>query len=180
MKDVFAHKNSLLNSMTYRVGNCVVDPGDTIDYIGVTHVLLTHAHFDHIYGLNELLRHSPNAKVFTNTIGEKMLLDARKNMSFYHETPYVFDFPEAINIIEDGDEIIIDGDLVAKGVFTPGHNPSCVTWIVGDAVFSGDAYIPGVKTVTNLPGGNKSQVENSLQIIKNLLQGRKLYPGHDV
>ena len=173
-----AHTNSLFNSVTYRFGAMIVDPGDVWRFEGALNVLLTHAHFDHIYGLNELLRLSPTAKVFTNASGREMLLDARKNMSFYNESPFVFDHPDRVVVVEEGDEVCLGEGLVALAVFTPGHNPSCITWVVGDAVFSGDALIPGVKTVTNLPGGDKVAAARSEERIRALKGARTLYPGH--
>lgn len=179
--NIDAHVNSLFNSMSYRLGSCLVDPGDGCDvFEDVGTVLLTHAHFDHIYGLNEVLVVSPGAIVFTNVMGREMLLDAKKNLSFYHEAPFVFKHPEQIVIVNDGDEVDLGNGGVAKVVFTPGHNPSCVTWVIGDMVFSGDSLIPGIKTVTNLPGSDKRQAKESEELIKRIAIGRTIYPGHKI
>lgn len=178
---VDSHINSLFGSVCYRVGCAAIDPGDRWEgFEQVRAVLLTHAHFDHIYGLNELIRFSPQAVVYTNEAGREMLLDARKNLSFYHETPYIFEFPEKIRVINDGEIVCLPDELSAKALFTPGHNPSCITWIIGDALFTGDAYIPGIKTVTNLPKGNKAQALASEQLIKKLAEGKRIFPGHKV
>lgn len=167
--------------MSYAFNGILIDPGDIWDgFNGVSKVLLTHAHFDHIYGLNELIRVSPEAKVYTNEIGKEMLLSARKNMSLYHETSFVFEYPDKIVLVEDGEEVDLGNDLTSKAIFTPGHNPSCITWIIDDVLFTGDSYIHGIKTVTNLPGGNKKQAEESLALIKKLAVGRTFYPGHKV
>lgn len=142
-------------------------------------IFLTHAHFDHILGLNKLIKCFPNAIVYTSEIGLGMLQNARRNMSHYWGNPIVFDKTENVRVIEDNNcEISLNKDHLAKAIFTPGHNPSCITWIVEDAIFTGDSYIPGIKTVTNLPGGNKQQAEESLKLIQKLVVGRKLYPGH--
>lgn len=180
MKSHF-YTNSFCTSVCYRIKDCVIDPGDVWKgFDNVSTVLLTHAHFDHIYGLNELLKISPSAKVNTNEAGREMLLDARKNLSFYHETPFEFEHPDSIVIVNDGTEVNLGDGLIAKAVFTPGHNPSCITWIIDDAIFTGDSYIPGIKTVTNLPKGNKSQAIESEALIKSLAIGKTIYPGHKV
>lgn len=172
------HINEVMSSVTYRAGNILIDPGDKWEGFNyVKCVLLTHAHFDHIYGLNDLLELDNRILVFTNEIGREMLLNSRMNMSFYHETPFVFRFPSNIKIVYHLEEMSM-GDIVIKAVFTPGHNPSCITWIVGDFVFCGDSYIPGLKTVTNLPGGDKKQALESTCLIKQLTIGRQMYPGH--
>lgn len=175
------HINSFFNSVSYRLGSVLIDTGDEWDgFKDVNVVLLTHAHFDHIYGLNELLKISPAARVYTNIYGRDMLLDAKKNMSFYHETPFVLENDESIVLVEDGEEIQLGNGQVANAVFTPGHNPSCITWIIEDCLFTGDAYIPGIKTVTNLPGGNKNDAEQSIKLIKDISKGKNIYPGHKV
>lgn len=173
------HVNSFFTSESYLVdGKVLVDCGDLVpDYVGVEAVLLTHAHFDHIYGLNELLSNNPELKVYTNEEGKTMLLDSKKNLSKYHDKPFVFMFQDQIVIVNDGDIVDVCG-LKAKAVYTPGHSPSCITWIIGDALFTGDSYIPGIKTVTNLPGANKQHTLRSEILIKTLMQRRRVYPGH--
>lgn len=173
--------NSFFNSICYRFGTIIIDPGDEWGgFKDVKAVLLTHAHFDHIYGLNRLLELNTEATVYTNEHGRMMLLDDKKNMSRYHETPFIFEYPERIATVNDGDEIEIGDGMTAKAVFTPGHNPSCITWIIEGRLFTGDAYIPGVKTVTNLPGGNKQQASDSEQLIRDLAKDRVIYPGHKI
>lgn len=175
------HVNYIFNSISYRIIDTLIDCGDTWDgFSYASTVLLTHAHFDHIYGLNELLRISPQAKVYTNDFGKEMLLNARKNLSFYHETPFVFEHPESIVTVNDGDVLNLDREITAKAVFTPGHNPSCITWVIGNALFTGDSYIPGIKTVTNLSGGNRSQANKSEELIKQLAIDWTIYPGHKI
>ena len=63
---------------------------------------------------------------------------------------------------------------------TPGHNPGCITWAIGDAVFTGDAYIPGIKTVTNLPGADKALAAQSELSILKLAEGKQIFPGHKI
>lgn len=173
--------NSLYDSLCYSFSNLIIDPGDDWSaFKQVSYVLLTHAHLDHIYGLNDLFKRSPCAKVLTNDIGRQMLLDAKKNLSFYHETPFVFKHADNIIIINDRDEIEVAPGLVAKAIYTPGHNPSCISWIIGNAIFTGDSYIPGLKTVTNLPGGNREDAKKSEILIKKFSEGRNIYPGHKI
>lgn len=173
--------NSLFNSVSYHFNGCVIDPGDRYEgFNNISVVLLTHAHFDHIYGLNDVLRLSPNALVYTNEYGREMLLSPKKNLSYYHETPFVFKHPDHIRTVENGQFINIDNGLVAKSIFTPGHNPSCITWVIDDMLFSGDSLIPGIKTVANLPYGQKECSKNSENLIMQLAINRTIYPGHKI
>lgn len=178
---VKTHVNSLFNSLSYRYNGILVDAGDEWDgFRNAEAVLLTHAHFDHIYGLNRLIEINPLIRIYTNQYGREMLLDSKKNLSRYHETPFQLDSDENIAIVNDGDVIDIGEELSAKAVFTPGHNASCVTWIIGDMVFTGDSLIPGIKTVANLPGSNKAVAKESEGLIMHLSKGKRIMPGHDI
>lgn len=183
--------NTFFTSCTYVFGSSgnevwIVDCGDFEPLLSLIEgkklkgVLLTHAHFDHIYGLNELLRNYPNTMVYTNESGKEALLDERKNMSLYHETPFVFECPDNIMVVNDGDVIVLSDELKAKVIATPGHHPSCLSYIVNDAIFTGDSYIPGTKVVTNLPKGNKKEAEESLDKILQLAKESTVYPGHHI
>lgn len=141
-------------------------------------VLLTHAHYDHIYGLPRLVESFPEVRVYTNEVGRKMLGSDKLNMSKYHEDPIVVD-AENVVVCQDGSEIELFDGVVAKFYETPGHNGSCLTYEVGEYLFTGDSYIPGIKVVTNLPGGNKELAVRSLERILELTKGKVLCPGHE-
>ena len=141
-------------------------------------VMLTHGHYDHIYGLNILLTLYPSMAIFTNEAGKEELLSDKRNFSKYINDPFILQSPENVILVEDGRGIDLFDGIQAVPVFTPGHSPSCVTWVIGDAVFTGDSYIPGVKTVTNFPLSNRAQSAASELIIKDLISHRDVYPGH--
>lgn len=169
----------MFSSICYKFEDILIDPGDEWEGIEwVNQVFLTHAHFDHIYGLNKVIELNPEAKVYTNDAGKNMLLNSRLNMSFYNDTEFTFNYPDNIVLVKNGDEIQLHDNLVAKVVFTPGHNPSCITWIIDDCLFTGDSYIPGIKTITNLPGGNKELSKKSICLIESISRDRIIYPGH--
>ncbi|MGI6122877.1 MAG: MBL fold metallo-hydrolase [Acetivibrionales bacterium] len=188
--------NSVYSSRTYYlyVSGCpdvwLVDCGDTDLLVreleslkeagfSIKGVLLTHAHYDHIYGLPRLVELFPEVRIYTNEIGRKMLGSDKLNMSKYHEDPIVVG-SEHVALCEDGSRIEMFNGIEAKVHFTPGHNPSCLTYEVGDYLFTGDSYIPGIKVVTNLPGGNKELAAQSLERILELAEGKVLCPGHVV
>ena len=152
---------------------------DKIEGREIAGVLLTHAHFDHIYGLPELIKRFPNCKIYTNAIGRETLADARLNMSLYHETPLTVEGPQ-VQICSEGEEISLYDNVTAKVYETPGHHPSCLTFRIDNYMFTGDAYIPGVKVVTNLPKGNKKLAQESMERILKLSEGKKIRPGHFV
>ena len=148
--------NSFFNSMTWLLSETeseqvwIVDCGDIapiitkLDGKKLAGVLLTHAHFDHIYGLPELIKLFPSCKIYTNESGRDTLADPKRNLSLYHETPLTVK-GQQVQICEEGDDISLFQNVFAKVYETPGHHPSCITFLVEDSVFTGDAYIPNNK-----------------------------------
>lgn len=173
--------NTFLNSISYRLENVIIDPGDEwLEEKDIDIILLTHAHFDHIYGINRVLRKNPSAKIYTNKCGYEMLLDSKKNLSAFHETPFVVDSPSNIIVAANNQEINLREEIKAKAIFTPGHNPSCITWIIEDLIFTGDSYIPGVKTVVNLPLSNRIQARISEELLLKISQDKTICAGHKI
>ena len=178
-------ENSFLASNTYVLCDgdnaILVDCGDVekIDEnLHIEAVFLTHPHFDHIYGLNRLMDRCPSCKVYILNGGTEYLASDRRNLSRYHETPYSF---VSNNICEicNGEIIEISKNLNVKVYATPGHNPICASYFIGNYFFTGDSYIPGVKTVFTLPRSNKTEALSSEEYIKQLwTKGIILCPGH--
>lgn len=183
--------NSIFDSITWLLSETasnwvwLVDCGDVepiLEMIGnheIAGVLLSHAHFDHIYGMPELMKRYPDCKIYTNKSGRDTLADERLNLSLYHETPLTVEGPQ-VQICVDGDEIPIFDSIKAIVFETPGHHPSCVTYMVQDYLFTGDAFIPGIKVVTNLPKGDKNKANTSLLKIQSLAEGKMILPGHKI
>lgn len=179
--------NTVFNSCSYVLSggdaSWIVDCGD-VDLLlplidgQLKGVMITHSHFDHIYGLNNLMALFPGIPVLTNEAGREGLLSDKLNYSRYHEAPFILDVPENIEIIADGDKVNLFEDVSAQAIYTPGHSPCSVTWQVGNALFTGDSYIPGVKTVTNFPTSDKRMAQLSREYILQLAQQGQVYPGH--
>ena len=142
-------------------------------------VLLTHVHYDHIYGLPRLTELHPDLKIYTNDFGIKALSDERMNYSKYHNDPIVYE-SENVVTCDEGSVIDLFDGISAKVYCTPGHNPSCLTYEVGDYLFTGDAYIPGIKVVTTFKGGDKVKAAESVERILRLAEGKMICAGHEV
>lgn len=53
-----------------------------------------------------------------------------------------------------------------------------MTYKIGNNLFTGDSYIPGVKVITSFPNSNKEDAELSKQKILSISQSLNLFPGH--
>jgi glyoxylase-like metal-dependent hydrolase (beta-lactamase superfamily II) len=98
-------------------------------------ILETHAHADHLTAAQYLKRRFDAPVVIGHQITE-----VQKTFK------PVFDLPETFAV--DGsqfDRLVKDGDTLSAGslsvsvIETPGHTPACVSYLIGDAVFTGDA-----------------------------------------
>lgn len=167
----------------------LIDCGD-IDVILATYsnrvtikgIFLTHTHFDHIYGINKVLEKYPFCVIYTSNYGIKGLTSSRLNLSFYYsEIDNIEIFSRNVQVLKEQDRIqLFDGVEVI--VFeTPGHDPSCLTYCIGKTIFTGDAYIPGNKVVTNLPHGDKRSAEISVMRINRMIKEGEydVCPGHE-
>lgn len=150
--------------------------------VTIAGVLLTHVHFDHIYGLNKLLEHFPDCLVYTNDFGQRSLTDPKRNFSRYHTDidDFIFNYPEKVIVVGEGEKIELFEGVYADVYYTPGHDESCLCYEIEDNLFTGDAYIPGVKTVTTFPHSSKKKALESDIRISSMARGMKVWPGHTI
>jgi glyoxylase-like metal-dependent hydrolase (beta-lactamase superfamily II) len=165
--------------------NCIViDPGseDTqlieraIDNRKVDFVILTHEHFDHIWGTDKI-RKKYGAKLYCSESTDKSIVNKKKNMSlFYNQAG--FELEPADAILTDG-QIINWHDTEISIISTPGHTPGSICIKIENNLFTGDTIIKSTRTVTKLPGGNERDLELSLQKLEKIGLGDfNLYCGH--
>lgn len=148
--------------------------------ITVEGVLLTHAHFDHIYGLEALVEHYPDSKIVVCEYAKEALASDKLNMSRYHGTPIVYE-SENVQVVHEGERMrLFGGEPEMVFYETPGHNPGCLTMVMGDIIFTGDAYIPGVGANTRLPRADKELAKISLERILKLAEGKTILSGHQI
>lgn len=184
--------NSIFTSKTYILYKAgekkvwLVDIGDVepvFEFLEEHHftvagVIITHGHFDHIYGLPSLVERYSECEVYATDFGKKSLASDKLNMSRYHGIPIIF-VSDNVQVVHEGESMnLFDGEPELVFYETPGHNPGCLTMVVGDKIFTGDAYIPGVGANTRLPRADKELAKISLEKILRLAEGKTILSGH--
>ena len=84
------------------------------------------------------------------------------------------------HLYADGDAFAL-GDLTVEVIHTPGHTPACVSYRIGDAVFTGDTlFMPDYGTArTDFPGGDARTLYRSIQRLLTLPGETRVFVGHD-
>lgn len=183
MLEVQRFVNSRFTSNTYIISHpkhddvWIVDPGDTdivIEWMkvhsktSVKGILLTHAHFDHIYGVNEILSQYPNCFVYiANDYGLEALHNPKTNGSKYtEEGSIVIDDKANIRFYEN--VLLLWDSVKMQTLNTPGHSDDSQCLLVDGMLFTGDTLIKDVRTVTKLKGGSVEKLNESVNSISTL------------
>ena len=165
----------------------VIDPGmgpekllKRIEASGaaVEAIVLTHAHFDHMAGV-EAVRKAAGCPVYLHDLEADWMTDARKNGSarWPDVTPPIAAEP-AEHALEDGMTLKLIG-LEFRVIHTPGHSPGSVSLLHGSHLFAGDVLFRQSVGRTDLPGGRAADLEHSIRgKLYKLPPDTRVYPGH--
>lgn len=173
----------------------VVDPADKGNNIysalnkngfRVAGILLTHGHFDHIWGLDDL-RNAANAaaesdgldeiKVYASEEEREVLKKPSLNISDQAGRPCS---TYADVYVRDGQEITIAG-MTCKVIHTPGHTSGgcCYYFEEAGMLISGDTLFAESVGRTDFPTGSMGTLVRSIKDKLFVLpEETKVYPGH--
>ena len=155
-----------------------------LEYIEAEHLhpvrlLLTHAHHDHVYGNDLIHEHFGLLPEVHEADKQLMTEQLREHIDeIYKEYPYSLPMPE--HYLTD-DETIRFGNHKLQVIHTPGHTPGSVFFYCEEAgfAFSGDTLFYKSIGRSDLLGGNKEELLNSLKFITERLPNETvIYPGH--
>ena len=161
----------------------VIDPGDEAEVIlgevkdlglEINSIILTHGHIDHIGALKEVKK-ATGAEVAVHTDEAESLKEQplSKMLGLAYPPP-----PPPDRLLQDGNSIDI-GDLHFLVLHTPGHSPGGICLLGKGVLFSGDTLFNLGIGRTDLPGGNYSQLMDSIHTrLMTLPDDTIVYPGH--
>lgn len=162
-----------------------VDPAERGQYIydkltengyTVKAILITHGHFDHIMGADEL-RTLTGAKIYAPAADQELLQDAKANISAMWAEPCTL---KADVLFEDGDVLDL-GELTCKVIVTPGHTvgSSCFYFEEDKVLISGDTLFEESVGRTDFPTGSMSSLVRSIKEKLFILPDDvQVFPGH--
>jgi glyoxylase-like metal-dependent hydrolase (beta-lactamase superfamily II) len=163
----------------------VIDPGaegerilEAVEDSGlkISHVLLTHAHFDHMGAADQVVK-ATGAPLAIHPDDLPVLNMAGGAMLFGLPAPPI---PEPGIRLEAGQEIAV-GELTLRVLHTPGHSPGHVSFYEADqgVVFDGDVLFAQGIGRHDLPGGDLETLMRSIkQELLALPDQTIVYSGH--
>ena len=136
----------------------------------------THAHADHISAGAEL----------RDRLGARLAIGARITEvqalfgALFGRADLPADGSQFDRLVDDGD-VIDAGALSIKVIATPGHTPACVTYQIGDALFTGDAlFMPDFGTGRcDFPRGSATELYASVKRLYGHPDSTRIFVGHD-
>ncbi len=165
----------------------IVDPGEeaeriieALDALGIKTVeaiLVTHTHFDHIGAVAPVARHT-GAPVYCPELETQVLANIMDYVPWPGFGP--FESYQADRTVAGGEQLELAG-IPLEVIFTPGHSPGHVSYVVRDepAVFSGDVLFQGSVGRVDLPGGDWPTLRASIEnLLERMPPETTVYPGH--
>ncbi|MDF1818139.1 MAG: MBL fold metallo-hydrolase [Immundisolibacteraceae bacterium] len=140
-------------------------------------ILETHAHADHLTGARAI-----QAAIGGQlAIGENITqVQTEFGSVFNLAEEFMADARQFDHLLKDGEELPL-GESSIRVLATPGHTPSCVSYLIDDALFCGDTlFMPDFGTARcDFPGGDAATLYDSIQRLLALPGQTRMFMCHD-
>ena len=162
----FNQNNSLINHI-HKLG------------VNIVGILLTHAHYDHIGALEDIVNVFPNAITYLSCEEDDVLDNPKYNLSAYDGVKKLTFRPTNIRLLNDFEKFNLAGFEI-EIIHTPFHTKGSSCYYIKDenALFSGDTLFFGTIGRSDLPTGSSRSIDSSLRKLLALPLSTKIYPGH--
>ncbi|MDD4029428.1 MAG: MBL fold metallo-hydrolase [Caldisericia bacterium] len=160
-------------------------------------VLLTHSHYDHIAGLEALLKEHPETPVYIHPLEKEALFRAELNLSSLVGAPFSLPPDTIVKPVENHKELQIPSPHSSfvfrfQCLHVPGHSAGSMVYEFATTssegkeityLATGDFLFEGTIGRTDLAGGSSDQMQASLKLFKTDYEpriGESIYiiPGH--
>ncbi len=141
-------------------------------------IVETHAHADHISGARFLAEKYGVPVV----IGRGITKVQETFADFFNIRGSVKTDGSQFDQLLDHEQLAEFGSLRVRALATPGHTPACMSYLIGDAVFTGDAlFIEDYGTGrADFPAGSAEDLYESVtQVLYALPEDTRVFVGHD-
>jgi glyoxylase-like metal-dependent hydrolase (beta-lactamase superfamily II) len=162
----------------------VIDPGDEADRIAARIeelrltpeiILNTHGHLDHIGAVPDL-RDRFEIPFAIHPLDSFLLTDVESHARLFGLSGYRD--PEVDRDLVAGETVEAAG-LALEVVFTPGHSPGHVTFLVDGHAFAGDCLFAGSIGRSDLPRGDPAVLKRTLhEVFLSWPDETRVFPGH--
>lgn len=140
-------------------------------------ILLTHAHFDHIMGIDKTIEEFGEMPVYVEETDLPLLNNAKLNESTVYTNGYSY---QGGTVIHDGDVLSIAG-IDFKVIHTPGHTAGGVSYYIEseNVLFSGDTLFRGSVGRFDFATSSKEALISSIkEKLLVLPDDTRVLPGH--
>jgi hydroxyacylglutathione hydrolase len=164
----------------------IIDPGESVEELleiaarerlTIKHILLTHAHLDHITGVDRaraatgapVILHAADNPLYEAVVQQGMMFGIRVERQ------------QPVDAFYDLTKTIAFGRYDVRVHHTPGHSPGgvCLEINPGGTLIVGDTLFAGSIGRTDLPGGNHGTLINSIRTVLFAFPDDTIaYPGH--